>query len=345
MPIVKDKEGLVLKGSKDISRYYPQFGEKVKLNRIELEEWEALFLHEARGAKLEGINSETLLKDALKKGNLKTLLLARELLRRGFSKTKNKQEISVEKIYRGKPEKLPEVKIPAFYSDGYFLSLSKSGKTLYEEFWFGQYGFYKSKAGSLYLLDLYEGLYLKEKGILKTEDVPKMDEKILDTYTIFKDWREKGFVLKTGFKFGGDFRIYFPGTTPNRFSHSKHVLRVFPRNYKIPAKEMAYSLRVAHGVKKTYILALPKSLKKKRRVTDILKVEKNGKVFVVKPYFEWDWIKASELNSFLHTSKSLGGKPLLSIIDREGSLTLYEFSLVKLEGSENTYFEIKWMAL
>ncbi|HII39100.1 TPA: hypothetical protein HA318_03825, partial [Candidatus Micrarchaeota archaeon] len=39
--------------------------------------------------------------------------------------------------------------------------------------------------------------------------------------------------------------------------HSKHVIHVFPREAKMLISEWARAIRVAHGVKKTFILAIP----------------------------------------------------------------------------------------
>ncbi len=39
--------------------------------------------------------------------------------------------------------------------------------------------------------------------------------------------------------------------------HSRHVVHVFPRSAKMLISEWARAIRVAHGVKKTFILAIP----------------------------------------------------------------------------------------
>lgn len=97
---------------------------------------------------------------------------------------------------------------------------SPDGKKLYEEGWFGQFGTYKAAhKGTITKLDAFETLYLLKKGILS---IPNSNlKKILshcekqihffeEMYDVYEDWREKGFVIKTGFKFGSHFRVYFP---------------------------------------------------------------------------------------------------------------------------------------
>ena len=53
-------------------------------------------------------------------------------------------------------------------------------------------------------------IYYKNKKIPKTELLKKfqiMDKKFSIKYPVFKDLREKGYVVKTALKFGADFRV------------------------------------------------------------------------------------------------------------------------------------------
>lgn len=75
-----------------------------------------------------------------------------------------------------------------------------------------------------YLLSNLEALYLLQNnklsitGVNKRYDfslllksILKKDDKILSKYLIFRDLRSKGYVVKEGFGFGADFRIYERG--------------------------------------------------------------------------------------------------------------------------------------
>jgi len=42
----------------------------------------------------------------------------------------------------------------------------------------------------------------------------RIDKKIQIKYPVFKDLREKGYIVKTALKFGADFRIYDKGQKP-----------------------------------------------------------------------------------------------------------------------------------
>ncbi|MEM3364768.1 MAG: hypothetical protein QXS93_04660, partial [Candidatus Micrarchaeia archaeon] len=108
--------------------------------------------------------------------------------------------------------------------------------------WYGQYGTYKAdKHGKFSKLDIYETLFLLKHNSIHLENgdistlisAAKANNEFFEPiYNVYEDWRMRGFVVKTGFKFGTHFRIYFPGASPSRgqddWIHSKHVLHVFP---------------------------------------------------------------------------------------------------------------------
>ena len=75
-----------------------------------------------------------------------------------------------------------------------------------------------------YLLNSLESLYLLQNNKIKIyrnkteydfstflKSLIKKDKKILTKYLIFRDLRSKGYVIKEGFGFGTDFRIYERG--------------------------------------------------------------------------------------------------------------------------------------
>ena len=241
------------------------------------------------------------------------------------------------------------------------------GMKIYMDNWFGQYGTYKaSDRGTLNKLDVYETLFLIDEGILKVKNMTRKG--IMDTaikrrsdagklYDVYKDWRNKGYVVKTGFKFGTHFRIYFPGARPIKsdanWVHSKHVLHVFPRDAKLLISEWARAIRVAHSVRKTFILAIPgKSRKKKIGIDFVLYHRKGGAIEVpdsdparygMLSLSENEYIGGSELSAVINEAKAQGLELVLAIADRETSVTYYKIRRVDLPKSEYEYYEIDWM--
>jgi tRNA-intron endonuclease len=114
---------------------------------------------------------------------------------------------------------------------------------------------------------LIEGLYLLEKGKINILDGRNKDiesEKFLKKakkaepnfwvrYCVFKDIRNRGYIIKTAMKFGADFRVYDRGVKPGE-DHAKWI--VFPVHeasvltwYEFSAKN-----RVAHSTRKRLLI-------------------------------------------------------------------------------------------
>ncbi len=116
-------------------------------------------------------------------------------------------------------------------------------------------------------LNIIEALFLIEKGDLEVfhegkkkdfeelmEYAKKIEEKILERYLVYKDMRTRGYVVKTGFKFGVHFRVYDRGKYLKE--HSKYLVYVFTENEKITMFDIARFTRIATSVKKEMIFAV-----------------------------------------------------------------------------------------
>ncbi len=244
------------------------------------------------------------------------------------------------------------------------------GKELYERYWIGQFGTYKaSHRGRVTKLDIYETIFLLKHGGLRllNSDMDRVWKKAMkrirffeDMYTVYEDWRKKGYIVKSGFKFGTHFRIYFPGASPvladKDWMHSKHVIHCFPRKAKMIISEWARAIRVAHSVKKTFILAIPGKKKEKRkqkmlldfllfhRKKDGIETPKDGNPkYLMYSLTEDEYIGGEELAHALDECKNMGLEMIMAIADRESSVTLYEIKRIALPGSDYDYFEIEWV--
>ena len=247
-----------------------------------------------------------------------------------------------------------------------------SGKELYEKYWIGQFGTYKAAhRGKIAKVDIYETVFLLKNANLSLADsnlesvMLEAQERIKyfdDMYAVYEDWRNRGYVLKSGFKFGTHFRIYFPGASPVRendeWIHSKHVVHVFPRRSKLIISEWSRAIRVAHSVKKTFILAIPgkkldiKINPKKPRLDFLLYHRKKGGIetpkdgqprFMMYSLSEDEYLGGEELAEALFEARHYGLEVLLAISDRESSVTYYVVKRIDLPGSDYEYFEIEWM--
>ena len=242
------------------------------------------------------------------------------------------------------------------------------GRELYSSYWLGQFGSYKAEQrGRISKLDVYETLFMmrhcglslrnaSQKKVIaearkRRPDFPSM-------YQVYEDWRLRGYVLKTGFKFGTHFRLYLPGAsparTPDEWIHSKHVVHVFPRSDKMLISEWARAIRVAHSVKKTFILAIPgrKGKNKAKMELDFLLYHRkkegietpkdDSPRFVMLSLSEEEYIGGAELAEAIRSAKETGLDLMLAIADRETSVTYYRVKRIEIPGSPYEYYEIEW---
>ncbi len=141
-------------------------------------------------------------------------------------------------------------------------SNSQEAHSLYSKSFFGE------PLNEKILYTLSESLFLVEKGKMeilhKSKKIPaktlmekfrKIDRKIDVKYTVFRDLREKGHIVKTALKFGAEFRVYPRGFTPKN-SHAKWIVFTDQESKKLSWNEFAAKNRVAHSTRKKLLLAI-----------------------------------------------------------------------------------------
>ena len=118
------------------------------------------------------------------------------------------------------------------------------------------------------ILDLIEGLYLLEnKKITITKSKQKITperlikickEEVFEfdkKYRVYKNFRDKGYIINPGIKFGCDFAVYEKGPG---IDHAPFLIQVYTRNESISATGIVLAGRLATTVRKQFILAIPK---------------------------------------------------------------------------------------
>ena len=74
-------------------------------------------------------------------------------------------------------------------------------------------------------------------------------------YCVFKDIRDRGYIIKTALKFGADFRVYDRGIKPGE-DHAKWIVFPVHEAETLTWFEFAAKNRVAHSTKKNLLLAI-----------------------------------------------------------------------------------------
>jgi tRNA-intron endonuclease len=118
-------------------------------------------------------------------------------------------------------------------------------------------------------LSLLEALYLVEKKKIIVADkrnkeidfekllkkAQRTDKRFRTRYSVFKDIRNRGYIIKTALKFGADFRVYARGIKPGE-DHAKWVVYPVHESESSTWYEFAAKNRVAHSTKKKLMIGV-----------------------------------------------------------------------------------------
>ena len=115
---------------------------------------------------------------------------------------------------------------------------------------------------ALFLVETNKAEITKGNKPLSSENLislfSKKHKDFLTKYLVFKNLRNKGYIVKTGLKFGSEFRVY------DKNNHNKHARwLVYPvKSEKINLDEFISKNRIAHSTGKKILLAIVDSEEK-----------------------------------------------------------------------------------
>jgi len=129
-------------------------------------------------------------------------------------------------------------------------------------------GFGKILEDKTIQISLLEALFLVEKGRIIVKDGRKkldkeklikkaieIESKFWIRYCVYKDMKDRGYIIKTALKFGADFRVYERGIKPGT-DHAKWIMYPVHESEQLTWYEFAAKNRVAHSTKKKLTLAI-----------------------------------------------------------------------------------------
>jgi len=116
-------------------------------------------------------------------------------------------------------------------------------------------------------LSLIEALYLLEEGAieiyspdgerLSSEEVREEARKRIDDfdslYIIYRDLRKRGFIVRSGLKFGSDYAVYRIGPG---LEHAPYLVHVYRGDHVMDPVEIVRMGRLSHSVKKKFMFAI-----------------------------------------------------------------------------------------
>ncbi|MBW2979937.1 tRNA-intron lyase [Candidatus Woesearchaeota archaeon] len=162
-----------------------------------------------------------------------------------------------------KSEKTPPVKA-IFVGERVLTENSDAAREFYNQSRFGSI----LEDGKVQL-SLLEALYLSEKGKLEVYDgkkkkikkedflkkARKKDKNFWIRYCVFKDIRNRGYIIKTALKFGADFRVYDRGVKPGE-DHARWIVYPVHEGSSLTWYEFSAKNRVAHSTKKRLLVGV-----------------------------------------------------------------------------------------
>ena len=118
-------------------------------------------------------------------------------------------------------------------------------------------------------LSLLEALYLIEKNKIEIAEsknknldfekflkkATKLEPNFWIRYCVFKDTRDRGYIIKTALKFGADFRVYDRGVKPGE-DHARWIIYPVHEGSTLTWYEFAAKNRVAHSTKKRLMMGI-----------------------------------------------------------------------------------------
>jgi tRNA-intron endonuclease, archaea type len=129
-------------------------------------------------------------------------------------------------------------------------------------------GFFGKMIGSTLQLSLIETAYLQEHGLIELRSAAsgrkispvgfarrasRLQPDFQLRLRVYTDLREKGLVVKTGFKYGCHFRVY--ERDPEKI-HARFLVHAVPSDYSTIWPEISRAVRLAHGVRKEILFGM-----------------------------------------------------------------------------------------
>jgi tRNA-intron endonuclease len=160
-------------------------------------------------------------------------------------------------------DQTPKEKVKSyFFEERVITEDSDPARELYNQ---SRYG--SIEKGKVYL-SLIEGLYLLDKGKIDIFDkrkhkltfeeflqkAQKIEPNFWIRFCVYKDIRNRGYIIKTALKFGADFRVYERGIKPGE-DHAKWVVFPVHEGSTLTWYEFSSKNRVAHSTKKRLLVA------------------------------------------------------------------------------------------
>jgi len=135
-------------------------------------------------------------------------------------------------------------------------------------------GFYGKHLGNRLELALVEAALLLKRGRIRVfkdgkqmtfqeiySHATQLDKRFPHKYRVYEDLRERGLLVRTGFKFGCDYRVYERGVQLKKGpksakEHTKWIVFSVPEDFTMSFQELSRSVRLAHNIRARMLWAI-----------------------------------------------------------------------------------------
>ncbi|MBI4896621.1 MAG: tRNA-intron lyase [Candidatus Aenigmarchaeota archaeon] len=135
-------------------------------------------------------------------------------------------------------------------------------------------GYYGKELGDRLELALVEAVLLLKRGRIRVllnnrpilfdelyQHSCSLDKRFSERYRVYEDLRERGLLVRTGFKFGCDFRVYERGVQLKKGpksakEHTKWIVFTVPEDYTCAFQELSRAVRLAHNIRAHMLWAI-----------------------------------------------------------------------------------------
>lgn len=135
-------------------------------------------------------------------------------------------------------------------------------------------GYYGKIIGDRLELAMIEALLLLKRGRIRVFKDNKqltfqelydlstqIDKRFPERYRVYEDLRERGLLVRTGFKFGCDFRVYERGVQLKRGpksakEHTKWIVFTVSEDFTCSFQELSRAVRLAHNIRARMLWAI-----------------------------------------------------------------------------------------
>lgn len=184
-----------------------------------------------------------------------------------MTKKKKKKLEEEQKKEEMREEEKPKIVVDTFLEEGKVIAIENK-EHIFEP------GYYGKVVDDRLELALVEAVLLLKRGRIRVlsdgnpmkfeelyNHACSLDKRFPERYRVYEDLRDRGLVVRTGFKFGCDFRVYERGVQLKKGpksakEHTKWIVFAVAEDFTCSFQELSRAVRLAHNIRARMLWAI-----------------------------------------------------------------------------------------